>query len=123
MNLQDVSKREVLDFKQFLGKVHDFNYKPLSPKNQIAEPGKTGLYKIKRQPAFDYAGYADAAFDNTSKIGYAGISLRNPETGEKSSSLVGGIPGGPPGGSSLQIGVNENEEFSITRFTDFNMEA
>jgi len=121
MNLQDVKKREVLDFKQFLGKVHDYNYDPLSPKNQKAEPGKTGIYKIKREPAFDYAGYADAAFANMSKIGYAGISLRDPETGGKSKSLVGGIPGGPAGGSSLQIGVNES--FTITRFGEFKMEA
>ncbi len=26
MNITDVSKREVLDFKQFLGKVHDDKY-------------------------------------------------------------------------------------------------
>ena len=34
MNINDVSKREILDFKEFLGKVMDNNYKPLAPKNQ-----------------------------------------------------------------------------------------
>lgn len=62
MNINDVSKREILDFEQFRNKVHDNNFKPFSAENQDSEPGRTGLHKIKREPAYDFVGYADAVF-------------------------------------------------------------
>lgn len=64
MNIQNVSKREVLDFDQFRAKVMDSDFKPLAPENQDPDSKeKTGLHAIKRQPAFDHIGYADAVFN------------------------------------------------------------
>jgi hypothetical protein len=64
MNIQNVAKREVLDYKQFRSKVMDSDFKPLAPENQDPESkDKTGLHVIKRQPAFDHIGYADAVFN------------------------------------------------------------
>ena len=74
MNVSDVSKREILDYKQFLSKVHDFSYKPLAPENQTDSSDRTGLHKIQRQPQYDYVGYADAAFKNTSSIDLPGYN-------------------------------------------------
>jgi hypothetical protein len=68
MNVQDVEKREVLDYKQFLGKVHDDTYKPFAADNQKDSSDRTGLSTIKREPAFDFVGYADSVFGNKSKI-------------------------------------------------------
>lgn len=68
MNVQDVAKREVLDYKQFLGKVHDDTYKPFAAENQEDSGDRTGLSKIKREPAFDFVGYADSVFGHESKI-------------------------------------------------------
>ncbi len=62
MNLNDVSQREILDFKQFLGKVMDNTYKPFAPENQKDSYDRTGLHAIKREPAYDFVGYADAVF-------------------------------------------------------------
>lgn len=62
MNINDVSKREVLDFDQFRKKVHDYGYKPLAAENQEGSDGKSGLHRIKREPAYDWVGYADAVF-------------------------------------------------------------
>ena len=76
MNLQNVSQREILNFDQFLGKVHDNKYKPLAPSNQ-SQGGlnKSGLSVIKREPAYDHVGYADAYFGNTSKINVPGVRV------------------------------------------------
>lgn len=62
MNINDVSKREILDFVQFRNKVHDNSFKAFSPENQDGEKGRTGLHAIKREPVYDYVGYADAIF-------------------------------------------------------------
>jgi hypothetical protein len=62
MNINDVAKREVLDFEQFRQKVHDETFKPFSAENQTGGEEKTGLHKIKREPAYDWVGYADAVF-------------------------------------------------------------
>jgi len=51
MNINDVAKREVLDFDQFKKKVHDETYKPFAAENQEGGEGKTGLHRIKREPA------------------------------------------------------------------------
>ena len=73
MNIGDVKKRNILDFDAFLDKVHDETYEPLSTKNQSSEISPlSGLSSIKRQKAFDYAGYADSVFANQSKIDVPG---------------------------------------------------
>ena len=76
MNLNNVSQREVLNFENFLKKVHDNNYKPLSPANQSSGGmEKSGLSAIKREPAYDFVGYADAVFAKTSKIDVPGARM------------------------------------------------
>ena len=73
MNILDVKKRNLLDFEDFLDKVHDETYEPLSIKNQSSEINPlSGLSEIKRQKAFDYAGYADSVFGKNSKIDVPG---------------------------------------------------
>lgn len=73
MNILDVKKRNILDFDQFLDKVHDETYKPLSGKNQSSEISPlSGMSHIKREKAFDYAGYADSVFAGSSKIDVPG---------------------------------------------------
>lgn len=74
MNIKDVSKREVMDFEEFRGRVHDDTYKPLDPKNQKDSRDRTGLNTIKREPAYDFAGYADAVFGKTSGIEVPGYN-------------------------------------------------
>lgn len=75
MNIKNVSKREVLDFGQFLSKVHDDKFKPFSPENQEDSSDRTGLSKITRQKAYDWVGYADAVFNNQSKIDSPGYRV------------------------------------------------
>lgn len=114
MNINDVSKREVLDFDQFKGKVHDSDYKPLAPKNQEGEPGRSGLHNIKREPAFDFVGYADSVFAGVSKIGYAGLSFRDPDTGQ--------LIMNPDSGGITHMGteISESENTTkIIRLSDF----
>ena len=72
MNVQNVGKREILDYEQFLGKVHDDTYKPFAPDNQKDQREKTGLSTIERQPAFDFVGYADSVFGHQSKMDVPG---------------------------------------------------
>lgn len=114
MNLNNVAKREVLDFEQFKGKVHDSDYKPLAPKNQEGDPTRDGFHSIKREPAFDFVGYADSVFGGLSKIGYAGISFRDPDTGQ--------LVLNPDSGGITHMGteVSESSKYSrITRLSDF----
>jgi hypothetical protein len=77
MNVKDVSKRDVLDFGQFLSKVHDDKFKPFSPENQRDSSDKSGLSKITRQKAYDWVGYADAVFNNQSKIDSPGYRVED----------------------------------------------
>lgn len=114
MNISDVSKREILDFKQFLGKVHDYNYKPLDPKNQPDSSDRTGLHKITRQPQYDYVGYADAAFKNTSGIGLPGYN----DNGSRE--YLNGIGGDiAAGGSVFNMDTSESVKESIIPFSQF----
>lgn len=76
MNINDVSKRETLDFQDFKKMVHDEQYKPLSPKNQKDSSEKTGLSKVKRNPAFDFVGYADSVFGKESHIDVPGYNSK-----------------------------------------------
>lgn len=115
MNITDISKREVLDFKQFLGKVHDDKYKPLAPENQPDSSDRTGLHRIERQPQYDYVGYADAAFKNTSGIGVPGYNAR----GDRQ--YINGIGGDVSiNGSVFNMDTSESlKESRITNFNDF----
>lgn len=74
MYIGNVSLRQILDFEEFRTKVHDELYKPLDPKNQKDSREKTGLSKIKREPAYDFVGYGDAVFGNQSKIDVPGYN-------------------------------------------------
>lgn len=113
MNIQDVSQREILDFKQFLGKVMDDTYKPLAPENQKDSYSRTGLHQIKREPAFDYAGYADAVFSPDK----AGIELPGFNAG-KDREYINAI-GGPGLKSEPDTNESEVNESLIKRLKDF----
>ena len=114
MNQQNVGQREVLDYKQFLGKVHDNTYKPLAPATQ-SEGGlaKSGLSSIKREPAYDFVGYADAVFANQSKIDAPGFRIN---IGGKEGMIDAAAPGGV-----TSFGTNEslNTNNLIKRLGDF----
>lgn len=114
MNVNDVAQREILDFQHFLKKVHDNDYKPLSTENQ-SEGGlaKSGLHAIKREPAYDFVGYADAVFGDKSKIDVPGVRIT---MGEKS-----GMADSPGFGTSFDASTNESEETSnlLKRLSDF----
>lgn len=105
MNMNDVSKREILDFDKFRAKVHDSDFKPLSKENQAsAGEGKSGLHNIKRQPAYDFVGYADAIF-NPEKAGIE-VPGYNPN-GDRE--YINGIGGKGSQGSIATMEVTENE--------------
>lgn len=112
MNVSDVSKREILDYKQFLSKVHDFSYKPLAPENQTDSSDRTGLHKIQRQPQYDYVGYADAAFKNTSSIDLPGYN----DNGKRE--YINGVGGDIANtGSAFNMDTSE----SVKVVTPFNL--
>ena len=123
MNLNNVSKREILDYTQFRGKVHDENYKPLSPENQDGDPSRSGISAIKREPAFDFAGYAESVFAKSSKINYAGLNIRDPRSGKLVKPYdLGGAEA--PSGGGLEIGTELSEsyvpgEFRILRIYEY----
>ena len=119
MNLNDVSKRDILDFDKFLKKVHDNNYKPLAPENQEGDPGLSGLSPIKREPAYDYAGYADSVFGKESKIGYPGISFRDPRSGKIAPFVQAGSMEMLGQGGGAQSEVSESTgSFTLARLND-----
>ena len=119
MNINDVSKREILDFKQFLGKVMDNNYKPFDPENQKDSFDRTGLHVIKREPAYDYAGYADSVFGKESKIGYPGISFRDPQSGKTAPFIQAGSMEMLGQGGGAQSEVSESTgSFTLARLND-----
>jgi hypothetical protein len=121
MNLNDVSKRDVLDFDQFLKKVNDNDFKPLSPENQKGDPKLSGLSPIKREPAYDYAGYADAVFGKESKIGYPGISFRDPQSGKIAPFIQAGSMEMLGQGGGAQSEVSESTgSFTLARLNDIH---
>ena len=121
MNLNDVSKRDILDFDKFLKKVHDNNYKPLAPENQEGDPGLSGLSPIKREPAYDYAGYADSVFGKESKIGYPGISFRDPRSGKIAPFVQAGSMEMLGQGGGAQSEVSESTgSFTLARLNDMS---
>lgn len=114
MNIQNVTQREILDFKKFLSKVHDNTYKPLSGENQSGEISpKSGQSEIKREPAYDYAGYADSVFGNKSKIDAPGyrINMGN-DKGMVDAPGVGGI-------FNMDATESLNIDSDIKRLKDF----
>jgi hypothetical protein len=124
MNLNNVAKRDILDFDQFMKKVHDYNYKPLAPQNQKPDDGASGLSPIKREPAFDYAGYADSVFANQSKIAYPGLSFRDPKDGKIAPFIqAGSMDLLGQGGGAQEVGGEVSEsitsEFKISRISEF----
>jgi hypothetical protein len=115
MNIKNVSKRELLDFSQFVGKVHDDKYKPLSPSNQ-SQGGyeKSGLSKIKREPAYDHVGYADAVFNNYSKIDVPGLRVSGQGKEYKEDASGFGVSSIIHATESLKI-----NDFSLRKISDF----
>ena len=110
MNIKDVKKRNILDFDDFLDKVHDESYNPLSKENQSSEISPlSGLSNIKRQKAFDYAGYADSVFSGTSKIDVPGGRI---EIGQ------GKIDAISTGSAFSSSGVTFESEFTLKRLDD-----
>jgi hypothetical protein len=118
MNLNDVSKREVLDFEDFKKRIHDENYKPLSPQNQQGDKSRSGISAIKREPAYDFVGYADAVFAGSSSINYAGLNVRDPRSGK----LVSITPMDSGGITHMGTEISESEDntgFKILRISEF----
>jgi hypothetical protein len=118
MNLEDVSKREILDFKQFRSRVMDNTFKPLAPSVQDPLSGvKTGLHDIKRQPHFDYIGYANAIWDPEK----SGISVPGYNSGGERQ-YVNGVGFTPQ--QNATFNTNESldstsEDFQVLRLGDF----
>ena len=112
MNQQDVSKREILEFQDFLKKVHDDTYKPFSKENQHDSSDKTGFHTIKREPAYDHVGYADSVFGGKSKINSPGYRIdMNGKNVMVDASGQGGI---------FDMGTNESQSFEgIISLEDF----
>jgi len=78
MNQNNVKKREVLSYKDFMKVAND----PWNPEN-LSKEDRTGLHKIKPESAYDYVGYKDAIFNGFSKIDYPGYGAT--ETGSGAS--------------------------------------
>jgi len=122
MNIKDVKKRELLDFKAFRAKVHDETFKPLAPKNQTDSSDKTGLHKIKREPAYDFVGYAEAVFGKKSKIDLPGYN----NDGNREYSIDNAAPSIVNQPNSITMTESEkvpSELSKIKRLSDFDIEA
>jgi hypothetical protein len=125
MNLNSINKREVLSFDQFRDKVHDSDYKPLAPVNQSGDQTRSGISAIKREAAFDFAGYNDAVFAGRSNINYPGLNVRDPRTGKLTTfaDLAGaedaaGLAAG--GGAEIGTELSESDNsFRLLRIFDF----
>ena len=117
MNINDVSKREILDFKQFLGKVMDNNYKPFDPENQKDSFDRTGLHVIKREPAYDWVGYANAVFSPED----AGIEVPgyNATDGRQYVNAIGGVGIVQKSANALKTNESEESGNTLKRLKDF----
>lgn len=67
MNIKNVKKREILEFKDFLKVIND----PWNPKN-LSKEDRSPFHKIKLEKPYEYVGYGDAIFKHQSKIDYPG---------------------------------------------------
>ena len=118
MNLEDVSKREILDFKQFRSRVMDDTFKPLAPSVQDPLSGdKTGLNNIKRQPAFDYIGYANAIW-SPDKAGIA-VPGYNADGDRTYVNGVGFVPQQNATFKTNESLDSGNQDFQVSRLEDF----
>ena len=122
MNLEDVSKREVLDFKQFRSRVMDDTFNYLAPDVQDPLSGdKTGLHTIKREPAYDWVGYANAIWSPDK----AGIILPgNGAEGNRDYTTADGLTSAQRPNSVFNMDTSESENhdsegFKILRLEDF----
>ena len=121
MNVKDVSKRDVLDFGQFLSKVHDDKFKPFSPENQRDSSDKSGLSKITRQKAYDWVGYANAIWSPDQ----AGITIPgNGAGGNRDYTTADGLTSAQMPNSVFNMDASESESFdaegfSVVRLKDF----
>ena len=118
MNLEDVSKREILDFKQFRSRVMDDTFNFLDPKVQDPLSSvKSGLHSIKRQPAYDYVGYANAIWSPDK----AGIAVPGYNSdGERS--YVNGVGFVPQPNATFRTNESyssDPDEFQILKLKDF----
>jgi hypothetical protein len=111
MNQKDVSKRDILDFDKFLTKVHDDKYKPFAPANQTNGSDANGLSKIKREPRYDFVGYADAIFGNQSKIDVPGYRID--ANGKSGMADAGSF------GTAFNTSESENNDSFIKKLSDF----
>lgn len=116
--MNDVSQREILDFSQFRKKVHDDNYKPLSPANQAdSKLDRSGLHTIQRQPAYDYVGYADPVFANQSKIDVPGVRLSLADkSGMADATGIGSVAYHASGGATHE---SLDNSFFLKKLSDF----
>jgi hypothetical protein len=71
MNIKNVKKREILEFKQFLKVIND----PWNPKNMSKED-RSPFHEIKLEKPYEYVGYGDAIFKHQSKIDYPGYGAK-----------------------------------------------
>ncbi len=121
MNLEDVSKREVLDFKQSRSRVMDDTFYALAP--EVQDPlsaDKTGLHTIKREPAYDWVGYANAVWSpDQAGIIFPGY---NDKGNRDYTNMVGLNPGDPNTVFNMDTNESENsdsEGFQVLRLEDF----
>jgi hypothetical protein len=122
MNLEDVSKREVLDFKQFRSRVMDDTFKYLAP--DVQDPlssDKTGLHTIKREPAYDWVGYANAIW-SPDEAGI--ITTGSVAKGNRDYTTQGGEMNIDQPNSVFNMDTSESESFdaegfSVVRLKDF----
>ena len=118
MNLEDVSKREVLDFKQFRSRVMDDTFKFLAP--EVQDPlssVKTGLHQITRQPAYDYVGYANAIWSPDK----AGITVPGYNS-DGDRSYVNGVGFVPQPNATFRTNESQDldsEGFQVLKLEDF----
>lgn len=124
MNLEDVSKREILDFKQFRSKVMDDTFKPLAPENQDPlSSAKTGLHKIKREPAYDWVGYANAVFSpDKAGIVFPGFNSQGDRDYVNGVGVTSVDIASPNTVFNMDTSESENhnpEEFKVLRLNEF----
>ena len=67
MNIKNVKKREILEFKDFIKVIND----PWNPKN-LSKEDRSPFHQIKLEKPYEYVGYGDAIFKHQSKIDYPG---------------------------------------------------
>jgi hypothetical protein len=118
MNLEDVSKREVLDFKQFRSRVMDDTFNYLAPDVQDPLSGdKTGLHTIKREPAYDWVGYANAIWSPDE----AGIIVPgNGANGNRDYTTADGLTSAQmPNSITNESENSDSEGFKVLRLEDF----